>query len=201
MSLQEFINNNHKRLLQACKNIKYDLYGELYSELYIYLDSMWEKYKELPQEQIIYLSINFLKKQFEWIETPLKKTLYNKKVIQNGLEKVNLTFTDEMPYNTKLYYDDRIEISAENFSKLTEEYLLDLNNNFNETEVKQIINTYLIYDKLDLKEQIIFDMYIQQELSIRDIAAKIKVSYSSARTLINETINKIKQLTNGTITN
>ena len=60
MSLQEFINTNHKRLLQACKNIKYDLYGELYSELYIYLDSMWEKYKELPQEQIIYLSINFL---------------------------------------------------------------------------------------------------------------------------------------------
>lgn len=195
MSLQEFINNNHRNLLQACKNIKYDLYGELYSELYIYLDKQWDKYGNLPEKEIYYLSIDFLKKQIVWETSQL-----NLLMKPTRLKSLTIEYTNEVP---ELPFNDlSIELGADAGTKFTEEYLLDLSNHFNEEQMKCIIKTYLVYDKLNLKDQIIFDLYIQQGLSMRDIAKKIDTSFTSARIIILNTIKNIKQLIeNDTINN
>jgi hypothetical protein len=89
IDLEQFVNNNNKRLTQACKNIRYDLYGELYSELYIYLHDNWHKYCDLPEEEIYYLCIDFLKKQFKWENSAIKKTMDLPK-----LKKLTIETTD-----------------------------------------------------------------------------------------------------------
>ena len=198
MMLETFINSNDKKLQQACRRIafkhkkktKNHLTKEVYSELYLHLYDNWSKYDKLPNEQIYYLCLDFIKKQFIWESTPLKKTIEAPR-----LKKLTIIYSENVPETN--YEDLRIQIGSESGTKFTADYLLDLHNNFTEWQLSNIIKTHLIYDKLNLKDQVIFDLYINQNMSIRDIATKINTSASSANVIIQETITNIKNLING----
>jgi hypothetical protein len=187
VNLNEFIKNNDSRLFSACKKINYNLHKELYSELYLHLHENWNKFKKLENDDVIYLSIDFIKKQLIWKNTPLKKTIEVTKY-KNFCIEYNDTFP-EQPFN-----DIAIEIFAESGSEKTNEYLLDLHNDFNEQQIKAIINVLLKYDKLTLKDKIFFDLYIQQNLPLRDVAKKINISLTSTHKLIKEMIVNVKKL-------
>jgi len=187
VNLNEFIKNNDSRLFSACKKINYSLHKELYSELYLHLHENWNKFKKLENDDVIYLSIDFIKKQLIWKNTPLKKTIEVTKY-KNFCIEYNDTFP-EQPFN-----DIAIEIFAESGSEKTNEYLLDLHNDFNEQQIKAIINVLLKYDKLTLKDKILFDLYIQQNLPLRDVAKKINISLTSTHKLIKEMIINVKKL-------
>lgn len=195
MTIESFFTTNNIKLQSACRRISFkykkklhnNFKNEVYSELFIYLHDNWHKYKDLSNDDVFYLSIDFVKKQFFWKDSPLKKTINPPQ-----LKKLTIIYSDQLPERN--YNDLRIEIGSEVGTRLTQDYLLDLHNNFNEHQINNIIKTRLIYDKLNLKDQVIYDLYINQNLSIRQIASKINTSRSSADKIIQETITNIKKL-------
>lgn len=182
--LDAFITSNHNNLFGAARKIAGSRHREIYSELYVHMNTYWDKFKKVPDAEKVYMCVAFMKNQTKWSNTNLDLLVDRKKHVSDIVPELCPELT---------YTDIRIEISAEENTKLTADYIVDLQNNFDERQIDLIIKTMLVYDSLDLMDQIIFDMYIVQNMSMRAIAERIKVSLFTSHKIVTASLKRIKQ--------
>jgi DNA-directed RNA polymerase specialized sigma subunit len=163
------------------KRWSHDEWPELLSQMAIYLNKNWPRFSQIPdgEERIKFLQ-TWMKNQVAWYNSDFNKTL-----------RVN-----NLPEQTEIVdaeYDDLIELKSEVVRDDIKDWLIDLNQNWNDLEIDRLVKIRKIYLTLPSHEKVLYDLYFTKMMSMRDIGKKIDLPLSAVYNMIKELKEKIKE--------
>lgn len=161
------------------KRWSHDEWPELLSQMAIYLNKNWSRFSQIPdgEERIKFLQ-TWMKNQVNWYNSDFNKTL-----------RVN-----NLPEQTEVVdveYDDLIELKSEVVRDDIKDWLIDLNQNWNDLEIDRLVKVRKIYLTLPGHQKVLYDMYFSNMLSMRDIGKKLDLPLSAVYNMIKELKEKI----------
>ncbi len=89
--------------------------------------------------------------------------------------------------------DDMIEVMCESDREDIRLWMIDLHRNFSERDSERLMKLRECYLELDTHERVLWDLYFQQMMSLRDIGKKLDLPHMSIYSMINELKKKIKE--------
>lgn len=180
LSWQQWLTINYKMLSYWSRHWHREEWRELLAHLSLYLEKNWPKFSKIPDgEERIKFCQTWMKNNVKWKNSDFNKTI--------GVNN----FSDEWESSEELY-EEPYDILAEDFTDDIKDFIVDLNRRFTESETKKILTVRQIYLTLQSHEKVLYDLYITQMLSLRDIAAKIDLPVSAVYKMVNELKYKIK---------
>jgi RNA polymerase sigma factor (sigma-70 family) len=185
MNVNEFIESRGEDLIKVAKNINRVDHMEMISDYYIYISKNCYKksFDLLEEDDIYYFSISWLKNN---------STKNNRKRIVDVEKGYILEDTKVVGYNGNILSSIgsyAIELGAEDMTDDMKAYLLDLQNDWSDSQIIKILGVYKNLELLESWERILFDMYFMKEMSLRKIGDRVGIPMSS----INLMVNKIKE--------
>lgn len=174
-----WIKNNYTFLETWSKRWSPEDWANLLSLYCIYIHSNWSKFSAIPDnEERIRFSQTWMKNQVNWYNSDFNKTL-----------RVN-----NLPEQTEVVdgeYDDLIELKSEVVRDDIKDWLIDLNQNWNDLEIDRLVKIRKIYLTLPGHQKVLYDMYFSNMLSMRDIGKKLDLPLSAVYNMIKELKEKI----------
>lgn len=152
---------------------------ELISLFTIYLNENWTKFSLIDEVGRIKFTQSWLKNNVRWNNSEFNKV--------RRLNSVDDSLVKDQDY------DDLLEIRCETDREDIKEWLVDLSQNFSESEVERLVKLREIYLLLQTHEKVIWDLYFTNMMSLRDISKKIKLPLSSVHNMVIELKQKIKE--------
>ena len=182
MTHSHWINTNYCFLEKWCKHWRPDEWAELLSQYVIYLNTKWDKFDSIPDgNERLKWSQKWLRDNSKWTNSE-----FNKEVRINNLpEEWVIEDCGEDSLIEHIIESDRPDIRL---------WIRDLNLNFSELEVERLMRIRGIYLRLDTHEKVLYNLYFDNMLSMRDIASKIGLPLSAIHIMIGDLKKKIKSL-------
>jgi DNA-directed RNA polymerase specialized sigma subunit len=161
------------------KRWSHDEWPELLSQMAIYLNKNWSRFSQIPdgEERIKFLQ-TWMKNQVAWYNSDFNKTLR----VNNLPEQVDIGDSE---------YDDLIELKSEVVRDDIKDWLIDLNQNWNDLEIDRLVKIRKIYLTLPSHQKVLYDLYFTKMMSMRDIGKKIDLPLSAVYNMIKELKEKI----------
>ena len=191
-SYQMFVDGNYKNLSIISKRWGKGHWAEMLSAYVIYLEKNWNKDNKSTGKSLLIMN-NTERMKFSqiWMKNQSgfrKNGEWYKDIRINNFEEIwDFDFEDTGE-------DHRINIYAEDCSIDMREWIADIHNGFSDEEVNKILMVTAAYSQLQLRDKILYDMYITEGLSMRDIAARIRIPLTSVHIEIKSLKNKILNL-------
>jgi hypothetical protein len=155
-----------------------EYYGELISELSIFIEKNWQKLEHLSKEDSEKYINKWLKLNCFW-----QNSLYKKTSIVNNLPE-ELPIWDE---GEESYIEDIIDSDREDIR----EFLRDVWVNIGGERAIKIIKLREIYLELDLESKVVWDLYFNNRLSMRGMSKKLNIPHSACYKMVSELKEKI----------
>lgn len=176
---QMWLNDNYTEISYWSRRWHHEEWRELLAHLTLYLQKNWSKFSKIPdgEERIKFLQ-SWMKNTVKW-----KNSDFNKSICVNNNE-------EEWDIVDDVYLED-YEIIAEDIDSDIKDFIIDIKKRFNEGEVKKIIMVRKIYLTLRPHERVLYDLYITQMLSLRQVAKKLQLPLSAVHNMVNELKKKI----------
>ena len=179
-SWQIWFTSNYALISMWSKRWSHDEWAELLSQMSIYLNKNWSRFSQIPdgEERIKFLQ-TWMKNQVNWYNSDFNKTL-----------RVN-----NLPEQTEVVdaeYDDLIELKSEVVRDDIKDWLIDLNQNWNDLEIDRLVKIRQIYLTLPGHQKVLYDLYFTKMMSMRDIGRKIDLPLSAVHSMIKELKEKIR---------
>lgn len=176
---QMWLTNNYTIISYWARHWHRTEWRELLAHFTLYLEKNWNKFSKIPDgEERIKFSQTWMKNNVRW-----KNSEFNKSIGVNNFGE-EFDFVDEE-------LNEPIEILAEDLDDGLKEFIVDLNRRFSEFDASRIILVRKIYLTLPPHERVLYDMYITQMLSLRQVAKKLDLPLSAVHNMINELKKKI----------
>lgn len=178
-SWQIWFTSNYALICMWSKRWSHDEWPELLSQMAIYLNKNWSRFSQIPdgEERIKFLQ-TWMKNQVAWYNSDFNKTLR----VNNLPEQVDIGDSE---------YDDLIELKSEIMRDDIKEWLIDLNQNWNDLEIDRLVKIRQIYLTLPGHQKVLYDLYFTKMMSMRDIGKKIDLPLSAVYNMIKELKEKI----------
>ena len=179
--------NNYALISMWSKRWSHDKWPELLSEMSIYLNKNWIRFSQIPdgEERIKFLQ-TWMKNQVNWHNSE-----FNKTIRVNNLSVDENIQADFGRREDQIAYDDLIELKSEVVRDDIKEWLIDLNQNWNDLEIDRLVKIRKIYLTLPSHEKVLYDLYFTKMMSMRDIGKKIDLPLSAVYNMIKELKQKI----------
>lgn len=174
MTPQKWYNDNYKFLQTWSKRWSPNHWSDLLSMYYIYLDSNWLKFSNIPDDEgkIKFTQVWF-KNNTKWSNSDFNKAIR----VNNYEEEWDIAEEAE---------DSFIEVLCETDREDIREFMLDLNKRFSEFDVNRIMKMRRIYLTLNTHQKVLYDLYITHDLSMRAIGKKLDLPLSAVYNMITE---------------
>lgn len=203
MTLQTLVSNNYEYLNTVAKRIvrsrNYSMADDLLSETY---KNMAEKQTPFPcndQEFVKWFS-KCMKNYFSWPNSSFNKIFFSKEYLtldkeaECNYEDNNLKYSNDIADHDAL---SEIELSVEETNEITRE-IIEISSSLGKTKTLQYLEVIEFKRTLFDHEKILFELYYENGLSTRDIAAlssteQYKINYQSINTMVNQIKEKIKE--------
>ena len=186
-SWQIWFANNYVLISMWSKRWSPDNWSELLSEMTIYLNKNWLKFSQIPddEERIKFLQ-TWMKNQVKWYNSE-----FNKNIRVNNLSVDEGIQADFGRREEQIAYDDLIELKSEVVRDDIKDWLIDLNQNWNDLEIDRLVKVRQIYLTLPGHQKVLYDLYFTKMMSMRDIGKKIDLPLSAVYNMIKELKEKI----------
>ncbi len=173
-SWQLWFSNNYLVISMWSKRWAPNEWAELLSQMTIYLNKNWSKFSQIPdgEERIKFLQ-TWMKNQVTWYNSEFNKTIR----VNDLPEEMEILEGD---------YDDLIELKGELIRDDIRDWLIDLNQNWSELQIEQLIKVRKIYLTLPSHHRVLYDMYFTNMMSMRDIGKKLDLPLSAVYNMISE---------------
>jgi hypothetical protein len=173
---QEWFIENYKKLEEYSKWWNEDWSG-LLSSYYEWLDKNWEQFDKIPDgDQRMKWSMNWFKMNGKvWSNSEFMRQ--NKML--SGREEVVIedSIIDEG------HYFEWGELN---------DWIKDISTNWNDLEVKELVRCRKLYLTLPLHKRVLWDLYFNQMLSMRDISNKLNLPLTSVYKMLKELKKEIQ---------
>ena len=188
-SWQIWFTSNYALISMWSKRWSHDEWPELLSEMAIYLNKNWSRFSQIPdgEERIKFLQ-TWMRNQVAWYNSE-----FNKNIRVNNLSVDEDIQSDFGRREEQIAYDDLIELKSEVVRDDIKDWLIDLNQNWNDLEIDRLVKIRQIYLTLPGHQKVLYDMYITNMMSMRDIGKKLDLPLSAVYNMIKELKEKIKE--------
>ena len=188
---EKWLLENYDRLWRMAKSRNPNDPSGLISHLTIYINRDFTKIQNIKDHdgQMKFCQV-WMKNQVKW-----RRSNFN---LDQNLGKNELgdseTFVDDLIKMSEFESTDEIELAAETgelgqMSKI----ILDWQRVWSDLEIQKIMKIKLVIrEQLDDSEKIFMNMYIQQSLSLRQIAEKTRLPLSAVWSILQKIKSKIK---------
>lgn len=177
-----WVEANWKWIEYWAKRWSWDNWGDLVSHLYIYLDKNWVKFSAIPDDsQRIKFVQSWFKNSTRWTESEFNKST-----------RVN-NFKDDWSI-PDVGEDNLLEVICESDREDIRDWLVDIHKRWGEVGSNKLIKLRAIYLELDTHEKVLWDLYFNKMLSMREIGSKLGLPLSAIYIMIKELKNKVKRL-------
>jgi DNA-directed RNA polymerase specialized sigma subunit len=164
-------------------------WAELLSEMSIYLSKNWIKFSAIPDgEQRIKFLQTWMKNQAKWWNSE-----FNRNIRVNNLSVDEDIQSDFGRREEQISYDDLIELKSEVVRDDIKDWLIDLNQNWNDLEIDRLVKIRQIYLALPSHQKVLYDLYFSQMMSLRDIGKKLDLPLSAVYNMVLELKKNIKE--------
>lgn len=181
-SWQDWLKTNYDILSYWSKNWHRDEWRELIAHLTLYLEKNWPKFSQIPDgDERIKFCQTWMKNNVKW-----RNSDFNKSIETNNL-------SEDFNFDVLEIYEEHYDVISEDLSDDVKEFIIDLTRRFSEMEVRQIIKVRHIYLKLPPHERVLYDLYITQMMSLRQVAKKLHLPLSAVHNMVTDLKNKIKR--------
>lgn len=179
---QQWLQLNYKTISMWARRWHHEEWRELLAFLTIYLQKNWHKFSKIPDgEERIKFVQTWMKNNVNWSNSE-----FNKSIAVNNLEE-EWQREDE-------FYEDELDIIAEDSPDDVKEFIIDLSRRFDEREVEKILQVRKAYLLLMPHERVLYDLYYTQMLSIRAVAKKLNLPASAVYGMLNDLKKRIIEL-------
>lgn len=180
-SWQDWLGENYEIIAFWSRHWHREEWRELLAHLTLYLEKNWSKFSLIPDgdERIKFLQ-TWMKNNVKW-----RNSDFNKSIENNNLP-------ESFNFETLEVYEEQYDVYAEDLNADVKEFIIDLNRRFSELEVRQIIKVRGFYLKLPPHERVLYDLYITQMMSLREVAKKLQLPLSAVHNMVTDLKNKIK---------
>jgi DNA-directed RNA polymerase specialized sigma subunit len=153
----------------------------------IYLNKNWPRFSQIPdgEERIKFLQ-TWMRNQVAWYNSE-----FNKNIRVNNLSVDEDIQSDFGRREEQIAYDDLIELKSEVVRDDIKDWLIDLNQNWNDLEIDRLVKIRQIYLTLPGHQKVLYDLYFTKMMSMRDIGKKIDLPLSAVYNMIKELKEKI----------
>lgn len=181
MELEDFINNNYKDLVRCAKARASTNYGEMLSELYLFLDKKWKLYQNLKNQEVLLICYKFMADSKKWTNSEFSKHTKLSTHISIDETPLNLSYT---------LNDEVIDVDNETIKTLINDY----SSNFNKEQTQKLLMLELVISDLPAHEKVLLEMNVFQNMNHRHIASKTGIPASTVYLMIKKLNEKIKYL-------
>ena len=176
-----WLTNNWATISKWAKRWHKDEWGELVSQLALYIDRHWLKFSQIPDgEQRIKFAQTWMKNNVKWTNSEFNQVIR----VNNLPDDWEMTDVPEENY---------IELSAEEAPQVMKDWIIDLHRNYSEKDVAKILRVREVYLELPLHLRVLYDLYFTQLLSMREIGKRLDLPLSAVYSLVAELKRKIKK--------
>lgn len=176
----QWVEANWNQICKWSKHWHKDEWGELASQFVIYVDKNWIKFSNIPDgvDRIRFMQ-TWMKNNVSWYNSDFNKS-------------IRLSSLDEQ-YDIKEESEDQhLEVLCESDREDIRDLMLDLHRNYSEWDVNRILMIRTVYLQMPTHDKVLFDLYFNQMLSMRQIGTKLDIPLSAVYNMITELKNKIK---------
>ena len=184
--IDQYFKDNYKFLLTVAHNINgngpipYEYHKDLINELYFFClkkeDTLKYYYEQKGENGVKGFCIQWIKNQSYW-KSDFKK-------------KYNINIITQIEYESEK--DTRTIINSDE----SDEYYNDLLNIHTEQQIEKIKKTKIIYNTLEQYEKNLFDMYVNEKMTMEQISIKVGISKASVHSMIRRLKYKINSIIN-----
>jgi hypothetical protein len=176
-----WIERNYQFLETWSKRWHPEEWAELIAHYCLYIDSNWSKFSTIPDgEDRLRFSQTWMKNNVRWMNSD-----FNKSIRVNDLtEEFDIYEEGEDHFLDVMCETDRPDIR---------DFMMDISKRYSESDVDKIVKLRAIYIELETYERVLWDLYFNQMLSMRDIGKKLDLPLSSIFNMVKDLKIKVKE--------
>lgn len=176
----QWFTDNYKWIEYWAKRWSWGNWDDLLSHLYFYLDKNWDKFNKIPdgEERIKFIQTWF-KNNTKWGESE-----FNKSIRVNNLPN-DWSIPDQSE-------DNLLEVMCESDREEWREWLVDITKTWGEEGSIKLVKLRTIYLELDTHNKVLWDLYFNKMMSMRQIGKKLNLPLSAVYTMIVELKKVVK---------